>query len=118
MITFLICFFALIEKLSQVSEALRVITSETERASLENLRCDLQEILDLTRETLNEMKGNTNTEDDAQNDDNEDDPYAQEMALFMAQINDSQPNFSNEAQQLVKDEEVEKFKVSNRKHSN
>lgn len=100
-----------------MSEAVKVITNETEKASLDNLRCDLQEILDLTRETLNELKGNTNTEDDAQNDDNEDDPYAQEMALFMAQINDTQPNSSNEAHHSAKDVEVEKFKVSNRKYS-
>lgn len=78
-------------QLSQVNQALQVCTNDIERASLENLKCDLEEILNLTRETLNELKkpSNVGGADDANADeDDDDDPYAQEMAIFLAEIND------------------------------
>lgn len=76
-----------------MNQALQACTSDIERASLENLKCDLEEILNLTRETLNELKkpSNVGGVDDAnadENDDDDDDPYAQEMAIFLAEIND------------------------------
>lgn len=79
-------------QLSQVNQALQVCTNDTERASLENLKCDLEEILNLTRETLNELKGPSNNgsggDEENADEDDDDDPYAQEMAIFLAEIND------------------------------
>lgn len=78
-----------------MNQALQACTSDIERASLENLKCDLEEILNLTRETLNELKKPSNIGgvggDDGnadEDDDDDDDPYAQEMAIFLAAIND------------------------------
>ena len=84
-------FFPCYLQLLQVYQALQVCTDDTERASLENLKCDLEEILELTRETLNELKGPSNGaggDDGNADEDDEDDPYAQEMAIFLAEIND------------------------------
>lgn len=77
--------------MSQVSEAMKVCSNDTERASLENLKCDLQEILDLTRETLNELQGPSNTNEELND---EEDPYAQEMAIFMAELNECRSSTS------------------------
>lgn len=101
-------------QLSQVGEALKVCTNDSEKASLENLRCDLQELLDLTRETLNEPKGTTKADDECRNDneDDVDDPYAQEMALFMAELNKCESSAANDDNK-VESEEVVKFKVNN-----
>lgn len=101
-------------QLSQVSEALKVCTNDTERASLENLKCDLEEILELTRETLNELKGPSNpstTCEPPKND--EEDPYAQEMAIFLAEINNFESSTSKSADNLSEQvaKEMEKFKV-------
>lgn len=84
-------------------------TNDTEKASLENLKCDLQEILDLTQETLNEMKGTSNSCEDV----NEEDPYAQEMAIFMAEINkcESSTSKTNDTAKEHMNGEMEKFKV-------
>lgn len=73
-----------------MNQALQVCTNDIERASLENLKCDLEEILNLTRETLNELKkpSNVGVDDGNADEDDDDDPYAQEMAIFMAEIND------------------------------
>lgn len=69
---------------------MQVCTNDIERASLENLKCDLEEILNLTRETLNELKkpSNVGVDDGNADEDDDDDPYAQEMAIFLAEIND------------------------------
>lgn len=123
-------------QLSQVNQAIQVCTSDTERASLENLKCDLEEILNLTRETLNELKGPSNVgggsggvgggdeRNGDEDDDDEDDPYAQEMAIFLAEINDCEggsgsTSKSTAGNPIVSDviraspptAEVEKFKV-------
>lgn len=76
---------------------------------MENLKCDLQEILDLTQETLNEMKGTSNSCEDV----NEEDPYAQEMAIFMAEINkcESSTGKTNDTAKEHMNGEMEKFKV-------
>lgn len=70
---------------------MKVCSNDTERASLENLKCDLQEILDLTRETLNELQGPSNTNEELND---EEDPYAQEMAIFMAELNECRSSTS------------------------
>lgn len=61
-------------QLQQVIDALRLSKSDTERSSLQNLHSDLTELLQLTRETLQEHQ-TPNT-----------DPFADEMSLFMAEI--------------------------------
>lgn len=61
-------------QLQQVIDALRISKSDTERSSLKNLHSDLTELLQLTRETLQEHQ-TPNT-----------DPFADEMSLFMAEI--------------------------------
>lgn len=97
-------------QMSQVIEALKVCTNDTEKASLENLRCDLQEILDLTRETLHEQEGPSKAGETNHNDDDVDDPYAQEMALFMAELEDCDgPSTSND--KPIQSDEMVKFKV-------
>lgn len=101
-------------QLTQVSEALKVCTNDTERASLENLKCDLQEILDLTRETLNELKGTSNVCDGPSE---ETDPFAREMAILMAEINEFATNAIAASKSTENDSdqtscsEVDKFKV-------
>lgn len=82
-------------------------SNETEKASLENLKCDLQEILDLTRETLNELQGTSNTCEELND---EDDPYAQEMAIFMAAINNCETNTTENIKNQTPNE-LDKFKV-------
>lgn len=98
--------------MSQVSEAIKVCSNDTERASLENLKCDLEEILDLTRETLNELKGPSNT---CETLNDEEDPYAQEVAIFLAEINNCEGSTSKSAdissEQTSND--LEKFRVNN-----
>lgn len=94
-----------------VVEALKVCTNDTERASLENLRCDLQEILDLTRETLGEHGATSRADEASHNDDDVDDPYAQEMALFMAELDECDASSTSNIKQPQSDEVV-KFKVS------
>lgn len=121
--------FYWIFQLSQVNQALQACTSDLERASLENLKCDLEEILNLTRETLNELKkpsniGGNDADGNADEDD-DDDPYAQEMAIFLAEINDCEggsgsTSKSTDGNAIVSDAnrtspttaELEKFKVN------
>lgn len=100
-------------QLSQVSEALKVCSNDTERASLENLKCDLEEILELTRETLNELKGPSTTKNDEAPKNEEEDPYAQEMAIFLAEINNFEGSTSKSADNLSEQvtKEMEKLKV-------
>lgn len=90
-------------QLAQVDETLKLCKSEAERESLENLKCDLNELLELTRDTLREQTDQSSKRckrDDASNDGNGDDggdvenekddigdPYKAEMALLMAEIN-------------------------------
>lgn len=88
---------------------MKVCKNDTEKASLENLQCDLQELLDLTRETLNEQNGTTPADDDSRNNDEVDDPYAQEMALFMAEMNEFEASANNDKNPQT--EELAKFKV-------
>lgn len=99
-------------QLLQVSEAIKVCSNDTEKASLENLKCDLQEILDLTRETLNELQGPSNAPEELND---EEDPYAQEMAIFMAELNECGSSTSNKTtmdnSKNQTPNEVEKFKV-------
>lgn len=99
-------------QLLQVNEAIKVCSNDTEKASLENLKCDLQEILDLTRETLNELQGPSNAAEELND---EEDPYAQEMAIFMAQLNECGSSTSNKTSmdnsKNQTPNEVEKFKV-------
>lgn len=64
-------------QLQQVIDALRLSKSDTEeRNSLKNLHSDLTELLQLTRETLQEHQDQTPNAD----------PFAVEMSLFMAEI--------------------------------
>lgn len=97
-------------QLTQVSEALKVCSNDAERASLENLKCDLEEILDLTRETLNELRG-PSTICDVPND--AEDLYAKEMALFLAEINKVNEEIASKSADMTSDvsSDVEKFKV-------
>lgn len=58
---------------------------------MENLKCDLNELLELTRETLKEQTGQPakNNEDEAIDDDGDaisHDPFVKEMELFMSEI--------------------------------
>lgn len=90
---------------------MKVCSNDTEKASLENLKCDLQEILDLTRETLNELQGPSNTNEELND---EEDPYAQEMAIFMAELNECRSSTSKTTDNSKNQtpNEVDKFKVS------
>lgn len=99
----------LFDQLSQVDEALKV-ANETEQSSLSNLRSDLQELLDLTRETLNEQQKESSAEGASTNDD--DDPFAQEMALFMAEMNEKDArNSTDDNAEATLSDELLKFKV-------
>lgn len=94
--------------MSQVSEAIKINSNETEKASLENLKCDLQEILDLTRETLIEWRGATNACEETKE---EEDPFAQEMAILMAEINNGETSKTMENTRNQTPTEMDKFKV-------
>lgn len=93
--------------MSQVSEAIKISSNETEKASLENLKCDLQEILDLTRETLIEWRATNASEETTE----ENDSYAREMALLMAEINNGESHKLTENEKDQKQTELDKFKV-------
>lgn len=96
--------------MSQVGEAIKVCETDEEKSSLENLRSDLQELLDLTRETLNEQQKGSSAEGASTNDD--DDPFGQEMALFMSEINESESQSAAFDQiENQNNEDVHKFKV-------
>lgn len=73
----------------------------------------MEEILELTRETLNELKGPAAASETSENLNDEIDPYAQEMAIFMAEINEDvggpSKSVENLSDQLTS--EMEKFKV-------
>lgn len=78
---------------------------------MENLKCDLQEILDLTRETLNELQGTSKSTEELNE---EEDPYAQEMAIFMAELNEcgeSSMGKTTENNKSKTPNELDKFKV-------
>lgn len=94
--------------MSQVSEAIKISSNETEKASLENLKCDLQEILDLTRETLIEWRGTQNACEETKE---EEDPFTQEMAILMAEINNGETSKAMENTKNQTPTEVDKFKV-------
>lgn len=91
---------------------------------MENLKCDLRELLELTRETLREQTGQLSNhckKDDLSNDDDDgdidDDPYAHEMALFMSEINscDEKTELNDEGTSKrcsIDDDVLNKFKVS------
>lgn len=80
---------------------MKACQNDTEKASLENLRLDLTELLELSRETLREQTGQTSSgngnDDGADLDDiqcdgedtnvNSEDQFAKEMALLIAEIN-------------------------------
>lgn len=102
--------------MSQVGETLKVCSNDTEKASLENLKCDLQEILDLTRETLNEMQGTSNATEELND---VEDVYAQEMAIFLAEINEYATSTSKTAEnsKVQTPNEVDKFKVTEEKNA-
>lgn len=97
--------------MSQVNEAMKVCSNDTEKASLENLKCDLQEILDLTRETLNDTQGPSNMNEELND---EEDPYAQEMAIFMAELNECRSSTSKTPENSKNQTSIEmdKFKVN------
>lgn len=96
--------------MSQVAEAIKVCETNEEKSSLENLRSDLQELLDLTRETLNEQQKGSSAEGASNNDD--DDTFGQEMALFMSEINESESQSAAFDQtENQNHEDVPKFKV-------
>lgn len=72
------------------------ISSGVELESLQNLRSDLQELLDLTNETLHEQTGgeiskNRDPDDNA-------DPLASEMSLFMREIQEIDSVMSSTAE--------------------
>lgn len=100
-------------QLSQVSEALKLCPNDTEQASLENLKCDLEELLELSRETLNESKGASTSQevvDELSNQDDED-PYAKEMAIFMAELKGCGANIENNHTKNETNHELEKLKT-------
>lgn len=100
----------LVLQLSQVGETIKVCETDEEKSSLENLKSDLQELLDLTRETLNEQHKGSSAEGASTNDD--DDPFGQEMALFMSEINESESQSAAfDQNENANNEDVHKFKV-------
>ncbi|XP_037035733.1 zinc finger CCCH-type with G patch domain-containing protein [Bradysia coprophila] len=62
-------------QLIQVEKTIALCTDPTQRDSLENLRKDLTELLDLTKEQLNELGSGQST-----------DPFEDEMKLFLSEI--------------------------------
>lgn len=71
--------FSVCTQLNQVLQAYSSCENAIEKESLNNLKEDLKELLALTKETLNEQQ-NGKTDDDSGSDD---DPFADEMRLFM-----------------------------------
>lgn len=88
---------------------MKACPNDTEKASLENLKCDLQEILALTRETLNELQGRPSNTNEELNE--EEDPYAQEMAIFMAELNECRTNTDKTIESQTPNQ-FDKFKVN------
>ncbi|KAI4501267.1 hypothetical protein M0802_003640 [Mischocyttarus mexicanus] len=87
-------------QLSQIVSALSMETKESEKNDLLNLKSNLQELINLTRENLEKLEGIDNesaniseskdNDDDDANDEN--DPLANEYALFKAEIEDCSNN--------------------------
>lgn len=136
-------------QLAQVDDAMKNCTNDAEKASLENLKCDLHELLDLTRETLreqiqpktedanedngideeddgnenyvpdgvndNENYGKSGTDRNGQGTSESSDPLANELALFMSEIQafESSPE-SRETNKSISSqlEKFEKVRVS------
>lgn len=89
-------------QLAQVEQAIEFCTDATEKASLENLKRDLQELLLLTLETLKEetepstsagddhSTGTDVVHDDDSDNDDANDPFDDEMARFMSEIREAE----------------------------
>lgn len=82
--------------------------------SLQNLRSDLTELLELTRESLCELGGSSgggrNDDKTIEDDDDDLDPFADEMNLFMAEIQKEDISDDNKATSTTTSAD-EKFKI-------
>ncbi|KAK2584135.1 hypothetical protein KPH14_006569 [Odynerus spinipes] len=80
-------------QLSQVVTALSMATEQADKDDLSNLRSNIQELIDLTKENLEKLEGitteNTNViEISDSEEEDKDDPLATEYALFKTEIED------------------------------
>lgn len=84
-------------ELSQIVSALSVATEKFDKDDLSNLKSNIQELIDLTKENLEKLEGMTAKDtnvieiSDSEEDD-KDDPLANEYALFKAEIEDCSNN--------------------------
>ncbi|XP_076756222.1 zinc finger CCCH-type with G patch domain-containing protein [Xylocopa sonorina] len=85
------------QQLAQVQATLAVTTQEPDRENLLSLQSDIQELITLTKESLQGVETSSeDLDDDDDDDDDIDDPLAKEYALFKAELektsNDSESN--------------------------
>ncbi|XP_003699862.1 zinc finger CCCH-type with G patch domain-containing protein [Megachile rotundata] len=89
------------QQLTQVQATLSTTTEETDRNNLLSLQSDIQELITLTKESLQSIEmadvGNTSKFEDSGNED--DDPLAREYALFKAELE----NASNDSENTEQD---------------
>lgn len=74
---------------------------------MQNLRSDLQELLDLTNETLHEQTGGEISKN--RDPDDDEDPLADEMSLFMREIQAIDRTVPATASEEQEDDKVDAF---------
>lgn len=83
-------------QLSQVATALSMATEKSDKDDLSNLKSNIQELINLTKENLEKLEGiaaeSTNVIEISDNDDDKNDLLASEYALFKAEITDTWVN--------------------------
>lgn len=95
--TFWLKLFLFINQLTQVEATISSCTDKAQIDSLENLKNDLTELLDLTIEQLDELDSGQTA-----------DPFEDEMKLFLSEIRDAeQPDATDDNFQL----KIEAIKV-------
>lgn len=86
-------------KLNQVKEAIRLCPETDDRSALVNLKNDLEELLQLTEETYKEQQKGLASSTAANK--NDDDRFADEMNLFMTELNEINKENTEESDGLI-----------------
>ncbi|KAG6801930.1 zinc finger CCCH-type with G patch domain-containing protein [Apis mellifera caucasica] len=92
------------QQLAQVQATLSVTTQEADRENLLSLQSDIQELITLTKESLQGVETSSedldddDDDDDVDGDDDMDDPLAKEYALFKAELEKTSNDSENKEQ--------------------
>lgn len=107
------------QQLAQVQATLSVTTQEADRENLLSLQSDIQELITLTKESLQgvetsseDLDDDDDDDDDVDGDDDMDDPLAKEYALFKAELEKTSNDSENKEQDKQDDGASNNIEVS------